>query len=226
MRRLLLPLLLVMVCPFVTAAQDAAPPPDPRLFAGIDLFKIQAASDPQISPDGTQIAYVRLFNDIMTDTTVPHIWLVDVKSGAQRPIASGKGAQISPRVVAGRQAPRLCGERRGGHKPQLNIAWLDSGISAVMTSLSESPNSLTWSPDGKTIAYVMRVPTEPEKLGKAPDKPEGANWAEPLEVIDRVTYRNDDGGYVKAGFSHIFLISADGGGARQLTTGTSTMAVR
>ena len=37
----------------------------------------------------------------------------------------------------------------------------------------------------------MNVPDEGTKLGSAPDKPEGANWAKPLEIIDKVTYRAD-----------------------------------
>ena len=65
----------------------------------------------------------------------------------------------------------------------------------------------------------MRVPGEALKLGKAPDKPEGAKWAEGLEVIDRVSYRADGGGYARAGYDHVFVVPADGGAARQVTFG-------
>jgi dipeptidyl aminopeptidase/acylaminoacyl peptidase len=65
----------------------------------------------------------------------------------------------------------------------------------------------------------MRVPGEGLKLGKAPDKPEGAQWAPPLEIYDRATYRTDEGGYIKPGFTRIFVVSADGGAPRQLTFG-------
>ena len=65
----------------------------------------------------------------------------------------------------------------------------------------------------------MNVPDEGTKLGKAPAKPEGAEWAEPLEVIDKVTYRADGGGYLKPGFDHLFVVDADGGAPRQLTFG-------
>jgi dipeptidyl aminopeptidase/acylaminoacyl peptidase len=65
----------------------------------------------------------------------------------------------------------------------------------------------------------MNVPDEGVKLGKAPDKPEGANWAKPLEIIDKVTYRADGQGYIKPGFDKIFMVDADGGAPRQLTFG-------
>ena len=65
----------------------------------------------------------------------------------------------------------------------------------------------------------MTVPDDGTRLGKAPDKPEGAKWADPLQVIDKVTYRADGAGYLKPGFDHIFVVDALGGAPRQLTYG-------
>ena len=45
-----------------------------RRFTGDDLFDLAIASDPQISPDGRRIAYVRRQNGIMTDRAVGSIW--------------------------------------------------------------------------------------------------------------------------------------------------------
>src|SRR4029453_12919352 len=78
-------------------AEIAAPAdaPNPR-FTGGDLFDLSAASDPQISPDGRWIAYVRRANDIMTDRARSSIWLIDVASGEQRPLVAGSGNHMSP----------------------------------------------------------------------------------------------------------------------------------
>ena len=65
----------------------------------------------------------------------------------------------------------------------------------------------------------MNVPDDGPKLGSAPPKPEGAEWAKPLEIIDKVTYRADGAGYIKPGFDHIFMVDATGGAPRQLTFG-------
>jgi dipeptidyl aminopeptidase/acylaminoacyl peptidase len=96
---------------------------------------------------------------------------------------------------------------------------MDSGQTVRVTGLPDSPQAIAWSPDGRRLAYLMTVPDDGLKLGKAPDKPEGANWAKPLEIIDKVTYRTDEGGYVKPGFDKIFMVDADGGAPRQLTFG-------
>ena len=103
--------------------------------------------------------------------------------------------------------------------PQLFVRWMDTGQTARITGLPDSPQGINWSPDGRRIAYLMNVPDEGAKLGSAPPKPEGAEWAKPLEIIDKVTYRTDDGGYVKPGFDHIFIVDALGGAPRQLTFG-------
>src|SRR3569832_1073643 len=71
----------------------AAPATGPsRYLTGSDLFDLEVATDPQISPDGRTIAYVRKSNDIMTDKARPTIWLVDVASGQQRPLEAGPGS--------------------------------------------------------------------------------------------------------------------------------------
>lgn len=192
--------------------------PDPALFSGDDLFGLSVAADPQISPDGRRIAYVRRTNDIMTDSAISSIWLIDVASGEETPLVTGEGTHLSPRWSPdGSRIAYISTESGGG--AELHVRWMDSGQSANVTALPESPGAIAWSPDGKLIAYTARVPDKAPSLGKAPTKPEGAEWGKPLQMIDRVTYRFDGGGYAKAGTSQLFLVDARGGAPRQLTRG-------
>ncbi len=197
------------------AAEEAGPQ---RHFTGADLFGLSVAADPQISPDGGRIAYVRRTNDIMTDRAVSSIWLIDVASGAESPLVTGEGTHASPRwSPTGDRLAYISTQSGGG--PELHVRWMASGTSANITALAESPSGIAWSPDGKQIAYTARVPGEGLKLGKPPAKPEGAEWGKPLQVIDRVTYRRDGGSYVKPGTNQLFVVSATGGAPRQLTFG-------
>ncbi len=202
------------------AAPAAAKPADGPTsgFTGRDLFDLSSASDPQISPDGRWVAYVRRSADIMTDKARSSIWVINVATGEQRPLAAGSGDHFSPKWSPDGRRLAYASTAEGG-APQLFVRWMDSGQTVRVTGLPDSPQALAWSPDGRRIAYLMNVPDEGLKLGKAPDKPEGANWAKPLEVIDKVTYRADGAGYIKAGFDKIFMVDADGGAPRQLTFG-------
>lgn len=209
-----LPLLLALGAPSALAQSE----PNPR-FTGEDLFSIEQASDPQISPDGSKVAFVRRANDIMQDRAVNSIWLVDTASGALTPIAAGPGSHSSPVWSPDGKRLAYVSTAEGG-APQLYVRWMASGESVRITGLPTSPQGIAWSPDGSQIAYAMHVPAQGPSFGSAPgSKPEGAKWADPLQVYDRLTYRADGAGYLPPGFTKVFVVSATGGAPRQLTFG-------
>src|SRR5689334_413285 len=82
----------------LAGAALAAPAESPsHVFAGKDLFGLQYASDPQIRRDGRMVAYVRVSFDIMSDRARRSIWVVDLDTGTETPLASGPGSTHSPR---------------------------------------------------------------------------------------------------------------------------------
>ncbi|MGM0658927.1 MAG: prolyl oligopeptidase family serine peptidase [Pseudomonadota bacterium] len=186
-------------------------------LAAEDLFELQYASDPRIAPDGTRVAYVRAINDVMIDDTRGNIWIAAADGSDHRPLLSGKSSYSSPRWSP--DGERLAYIAEAGDKPQLFVRWMESGETALVTNLVDSPSSIAWSPDGKSIAFTMRVPAAKPSLAEPPKKPEGAEWAPEVEVIDSVVYRFDGRGFIDPGFEHVFVVPADGGSARRLTTG-------
>src|SRR6202021_4058232 len=84
----------------------------------------------------------------------------------------------------------------------------------------ESPSGLALSPDGGWLAFPMPVPADRKPLKvELPETPKNAKWADPPKLIDRMVFRADGEGYLPSTFSQLFLVSADGGAARQLTHG-------
>lgn len=184
----------------------------------LDIFDLEYALDPQISPDGRRVVYLRQSMDIMTDRATTDIWIVDAAGGNHRPVLSGTQSYSSPRwSPSGDRLLYVASE--GDRGTEIHVRWMDTGQTALLSNLPESPESLAWSPDGKTIAFTMFVPSDGLKLASPPKKPEGATWAEPVKVIDRMPYRADGAGYLDVGYRHVFVIPADGGTPRQLTSG-------
>jgi dipeptidyl aminopeptidase/acylaminoacyl peptidase len=197
------------------AALSAAAKP---AFAPMDVFSLEWASDPEVSPDGTQVAYVRRSFDVKTDSRSGAIWLVDRDGSNNRPLTGGAGNQSSPRWSP--DGKRLAFVASDGDGAQIHMHWFAQGVTARVTNLLEAPADLAWSPDGRQLAFVMRVPARHEALKvQLADAPKGATWAEPLKAIDKMVYRADGEGYLPDAFAQLFVVPADGGSPRQLTEG-------
>ena len=96
------------------------------------------------------------------------------------------------------------------------------GATSQVTRVSELPQSPAWSPDGRSIAYVAVVPFKEEWSIGMPAPPEGADWTPAPRVVNRLHYRQDrvgDDGFTEPGFTHLFVVTAEGGTPRQLTRG-------
>ena len=188
------------------------------IFKNTDIFELELAADPQISPDGSRIAYVRRSMDIMSDRSVSNIWIIDTDGDNHRPLLSGARDYDSPRwsPSGDRIAYVSTVGKRGS---QIHVRWMDTGQTAVLTNVRRAPSSITWSPDGEQIAFEMFVERRGAPLATPPDAPEGADWAPPVKVIEELVYRRDGAGYLDVGNAHLFVLSADGGTPRQLTSG-------
>lgn len=198
----------------------AAAPPERAVtvLQPTDLFSLQWASDPQLRPDGGAIAYVRSGYDVMTDASRKAIWLVNPASGEQQPLVAGAAGSVSPRWSPdGRRLAYVSSAE--DDRPQLFVRWIDSGATARLASFAFTPENIAWSPNGRYLAFTMFEPDTGASLGAPLAKPEGARWAEPLTVIDRIVYRTDEQGYLKPGYTHVWVVAAEGGALRQLTFG-------
>ncbi len=187
-------------------------------FEPLDVFQLEYANHPAISPDGTYIVYERSGYDIMSDGSKKALWLLGTdKNKTHHKLTSRESnessAQWSP------NGDRIAFVSSTDEGSEIYVYWTKNGVTAKLTQLSSSPSNLTWSPDGTELAFTMKVEAKPPVLAKMPEKPKGAKWADAPRITDRLKHEADGSGYIKPGFTHIFTIPAEGGSPRQLTSG-------
>ncbi len=185
-------------------------------FTDLDLFNLEWASDPRVSPDGKTIAYTRNSYDIMRDRSTARIWLIDRNGDNHRPLTdrAGRAPRWSP---DGQRIVFTAGTPDEG--TEVFMHWLADNRTARLTQLPETPGALTWSPDGEQLAMILFTPTAADAMIKMPSAPKGAKWAPNAKLIESLHYRSDGRGFLREGTSHVYVMPADGGTPRQVTSG-------
>ena len=186
-------------------------------FEPMDVFDLEWASDPRVSPDGKTVVYVRKSNDIMKDRERSNLWQVSLDGTNHRPLYSGLNNIRSPRWSPNGEKLAFISNETGSQ--QIHVRWIDNGETALISQLRASPSNLSWSPDGKWFAFTMNVKAPSETIAEPREKPEGASWAKGPITVTTTQYQYDGQGIVAPAYRHVFIVPADGGTARQLTRG-------
>lgn len=203
------PFLAILALAAATGLGAPAAGAEPTPFQPMDVFDIEFPMDPQISPDGSRVVYQRTSMDLMRDRQRSELWIVNADGSGHRRLAAGRSPRWSP------GGDRLAYLAEG----QIRVRWMDTGDTATITQLTESPGGIRWSPDGSRIAFHRLVPDPPPQLAPPPKPPPGADWADPPILENRFKNRQDSVGYLDFGHRHLFVVSAAGGTPRQVTSG-------
>jgi dipeptidyl aminopeptidase/acylaminoacyl peptidase/CubicO group peptidase (beta-lactamase class C family)/SAM-dependent methyltransferase len=175
-----------------------------------DLYCIPVPADPQLSPDGDTVAYVVSTADRETDGYRSQIWTI-ARGGSPRQLTNGPH-DGGPRFSPDGQTLAFVSARDGA--AQLHLLPSGGGEPRRLTDLPGGVAEFAWAPDGRTLAVTATV----DLLGDADDKERERRGTSPVRMA-RLGEKADGAGLLRTMRQHLFVVSADGGPARQLTFG-------
>ena len=203
--------LLAAVC--VIAMWPAQVQAQQKAFQISDTEKLVSVSDPQISPNDKSIAFVVGRINMKEDGADTEIVLMDIASGAKRVMTSGHKHASSPRWSP--DGDRLAFIAAAGEgkdaTPQVFILRMDGGDAKEITDAPDGVEQFAWRPDGAMIAYV--TPDLADK--KAIESHHDAFQVGDTDFLETAAAQS----------SHVWLVSADGGVAKRITSGTWSLPI-
>ena len=182
-----------------------------------DLFNMEYAANPVVTPDGKSVVYERRSMDIMTDSMRRNLWTVALNGKSHMPLLSDSKNHFSPVFSPDGKKMAYLSSKEG--KVQIYVRDVASGNTARVTDVAMSPSGLSFSPDGKQLAFSMFTPAKSKPLFSLGFKPKGAKWADNAQYIDDTLFQRDGAGMNKPGNMQVYVVPVIGGTPRQITSG-------
>ena len=215
--------LIIIVLTTGTFAQLAGQNPAPRPFTFEDMMALKRVSSPVISPDGRWVMFSAVEVDLKANKKTSHLWIVPLAGGESRQITSDAAGESGGKWSPDGKKFLFTSARDGSS--QIWVSDFDSAAGTVngaprkVTSISTEADGAIWSPDGKNIVFVSEVYPEcdSDACNKAKDEERAGSKVKAM-VFTRLFYRHWNH-YTNFKRSHLFVVSAEGGVARDMTPG-------
>lgn len=206
-RSLVFPFVFFAIAFHTSSAQSRRP------ITESDLFKFFWAADPRISPNGSQVAFVRVNVNQDKDSYETQIFIVPADGSAPpRPLTSGRNDRDPRWSPNGRELAfvRTPEPVDGKSRPaQIYLMSMDGGEARALTAAANGASSPVWSPDGHTIAFLSSPDTSAADSTKKQSDTAQKKHVSDVHVITRAQYRWNGAGYTDPNeHTHIWTIPA------------------
>jgi len=172
-----------------------------------DLRRFVFISDPQISPDGSRVAFVHTKIDYSKNSYVKHIWMWDRESGKAEQFTHGSGRDSYPRWSPDGQKLLFLSSNRQTEKKKAQLWVIPSsgGEAYLVADVEEGVADPMWAPDSRRILFLTRVW-------------EGEKPKSDVKVVKRIRYKLNGVGIFAGRRTHLFTVRGKGK-PKQLTEG-------
>ncbi|NOZ75194.1 MAG: S9 family peptidase, partial [FCB group bacterium] len=178
-----------------------------------DLYRFKLVSDPQISPSGSEVAFVVETMNRKDKTYYSHLYLKSIHDRTVRQLTFGKKNDLAPRWSPDGLKIAFISKRE--ETGQIWILPMNGGEAYPLTTLPRGAvSSITWSPDGKQIAFLFH-PAGKEVSFDQNGKPETPVYRH----IKDIFFRLDGSGWRDSENTHVWVADTRSGKCRQLVTG-------
>ena len=145
------------------------------------VYHLKTTSDPNLSPDGSLLAYTLGWVDAETVSNRSQIIVLDLDNGSKKELTQG-AKDSAPKISSdGLRTAFL--RSVDGSPPQVWIIGMEGNEPKKVTDLPKGVIDYGWSPDGKSLAVCGDV--DPEEA----DAPVGTEGVPQVTVVQRVRYR-------------------------------------
>ena len=184
-----------------------------------DYLSFQFISDPHLSPDGKEVAYVVTTINQKKNRRESAVWSLTIENPEAPRRLSAEGFSSSmPRwspdgkTLAMVSARSLDASTADKPKTQIYLLPVRSGGEAVpLTNLKNGVEGYQWSPDGTKIVVVSA--SAPNDDIAAGDRKSDARH------YTHIIYKSNDSGWDEGKRQHLWVVDVAGGEARQITIG-------
>lgn len=175
-----------------------------------DYFAFKTVADPQLSPDGSKVAFTVTSVDQKANRREAAIWLVSTNGGEPRRLSAEGANSNHPRWSPDGKSIAFLSKRGAEKESQLFLLSMEGGEALPLTKIKNGVSACEWSPQGGKLVCLSRSGPSDSITGERKSD---------VRHYKHIDYKFNDSGWFDDKRTHLWVVNAASGEAKQITEG-------